>query len=93
MIEEMRDALIAWEKRSFDLKHISEIKMRLNIRDWQKMEKDLVKKWFDAFFIFKNVDRPTEALPSTPKGWDDILKDKSEPHSLNPHPERSDDGY
>lgn len=78
LIEEMRDALITWEKRSFDLGQIPHLTMRQRINEWQKMERSLVNKWFDKFFVFRETD---------------LKKNKSEPHSLNPHPEKDHDGW
>ena len=88
LIEEMRDAFIAMEKRSFDLGKISELTMRRNISDWQKMERELVNRWFDKFFVFSSFFPTVSTFKETK-----TIVDKSEPHSLNPHPEKDHDGW
>ena len=48
-VEAMRRTLIMFTIREYPV-HKSEYKTYLDILEWQKMEPDKVKEWYDKFF-------------------------------------------
>lgn len=50
-VKEMRHTLIEAEKKKCESRKNSELSFKIAIESWQKMSDELIKQWYNAFFI------------------------------------------
>lgn len=50
-IKEMRHTLIEAEKKKYAGRKNGELSLKIAVESWQRMSDELIKQWYNAFFI------------------------------------------